>query len=349
MKIGVHKYSKSQGNRDMTNSTEKCSRDAAPVFIVGMNGSGTTMLADCLANHPDLYVLPEESRVLPYFISRLRSFGDLSELPARRELADALGRSYAYWLFNNNKPLLLTDGELSRPGFSGVVDSIYNHFATAQRKMRWGDKSPMYLQHIKLLAKYFPQAYFLHIYRDGRDVAQSFHRRWKKDPRWTIYRWKKIVKQGRAQGLELDPSYYMEIRYETITLNPELHMKKISDFLDLEFHSSVLRSKMRYLDSPKRNGKKGIVQNSEKWRTYFSKKQLTDLESIAGHYLSELGYGLMTQPGDIDPPTSRLKWWSLRDKIQTTSYLVLAYGLRSAPAYLKKAFSSIKQSRINYY
>ena len=39
---------------------------APPVFIVGMNGSGTTMLADSLGKHPDLYMFPNEAKVLPF-------------------------------------------------------------------------------------------------------------------------------------------------------------------------------------------------------------------------------------------------------------------------------------------
>ena len=32
--------------------------DDSPVFVVGMNGSGTTMLADSLGRHPELYYAP---------------------------------------------------------------------------------------------------------------------------------------------------------------------------------------------------------------------------------------------------------------------------------------------------
>jgi hypothetical protein len=334
----------------MIDDTQKYFRDGGPVFIVGMNGSGTTMLAECLAKHPDLYIFPYETRILPYYMSNHTSFGDLSKLSARRRLASALGMEHAFWRANDNGPLILTDDELRKPGFSGVVDSIFRHFSADQGKMRWGEKTPMHIQHISLLAKYFPQAYFIHIYRDGRDVAQSFHRRWKKEPRWTIYRWKKILQTGRTQGLNLGQSRYMEISYETLTSSPESHMKTICDFLDLRFKRSVLKSSMRYFDSQNRNSVNEIVQNSGKWRTYFSKKQLFDLEAIAGHYLSQQGYQLVTQPGDIDPPASRLLWWKFCDKMQMAMYYFRMYGFRASCGHFKRVIlSSRKQDRTNYY
>ena len=51
---------------------------AAPshVFIVDMNGSGTTMLRDHLANHSWIFGYPDETTSLPYFILHQREYGD---------------------------------------------------------------------------------------------------------------------------------------------------------------------------------------------------------------------------------------------------------------------------------
>ncbi|MGH8607377.1 MAG: sulfotransferase, partial [Gammaproteobacteria bacterium] len=50
-----------------------------PVFLVGMNGSGTTMLLHSLGNHPDLYGCKRETRVLPHFIAHLHRYGTLGD------------------------------------------------------------------------------------------------------------------------------------------------------------------------------------------------------------------------------------------------------------------------------
>ena len=49
-----------------------------PVFVVGMNGSGTTLLLDCLNHHPRLYGFRKESRVIPYYIASVEKYKDLN-------------------------------------------------------------------------------------------------------------------------------------------------------------------------------------------------------------------------------------------------------------------------------
>lgn len=326
--------------------------NTGPVFIVGMNGSGTTMLADSLSNHPDLYVFPWESRVLPYYISRISCFGDLTELHSRRKLADVLGKCWAFWFTNDRKEVILKDNELNQSGFSGVVDDMFKHFANSQGKSRWCDKSPMYLQHIDILATNFPNAQFIHIYRDGRDVAQSFHRRYMKEPRWTIYRWKKILETGRIQGQKLDASRYMEVRYETLTTDSKNQLRIICDFLGLQYHPSLCKASFRHITSDEKV--ECIVPNSNKWRSYFSNKQLHELESIGGNFLVKLGYPVSTEPGSKDPVKLRLLWWELNDRLYSTwnqfknrGGIILA--LQFIPKFIRKALNAIKQRHTNLY
>ena len=199
---------------------------APPVFIVGMNGSGTTMLADSLGKHPDLYMFPNEAKVLPFFMHNLNRYGDLSTIGARRRLADDIGRTKSFWQVNGKTPLVLADFQLDKPGFRGVIHAIFNELASREDKQRWGEKSPMNLQHITALAKVFPNAQFIHIIRDGREVAQSFHRRWRYYPQRTIYRWKKLVAMGREHGHRLGSERYLEVFYEKLTENPENEMRR---------------------------------------------------------------------------------------------------------------------------
>jgi hypothetical protein len=318
-----------------------------PVFVIGMNGSGTTMLGDCLARHPDLFMFPRETRILPYFISKMDKFGELSELPARRKLADAIGRCFAFWRANKNRPVILENEALTRPGFSEVVSSIYMYFAAAEGKMQWGDKTPMYLQHVSLLASHFPDARFLHIYRDGRDVAQSVHRRWKLHHCRTIYRWKKIVATGRVQGLKLGASRYFELSYETFTQNPEKSFRAICNFLSLPFYASILRASMRQMD-PKIKSE-SIVQNTDKWKMYFSEKQIFKMESVAGGLLSELGYAAATNAGDQKPSTLRQLWWWLYDRFQAIRHQTKKIAETSANASFKKIVALIRQTRANIH
>ena len=54
--------------------------NTGPIFVVGMNGSGTTMLADSLGRHPHIYSMPQESKVLPYYLQHYGHAGALDTL-----------------------------------------------------------------------------------------------------------------------------------------------------------------------------------------------------------------------------------------------------------------------------
>jgi hypothetical protein len=316
-----------------------------PVFIVGMSGSGTTMIADCLGNHPDLYVFPRETRVFPYFISKIPSFGDLTELSARRKLSNTLGKTFEFLRANHNEPLVLNDYELTEPGFGGVVNSLMRRLTAEQGKIRWGEKSPMYLQHISLLDEYFPNAQFLHIYRDGRDVAQSVHRRWRLDPRRTIYRWRNIVTRGIEQGKKLNANRFMEVSYEKLTQNPEAELTKICHFLNLKFHPDILKSSMRQMDPEIRTG--SIVKNISKWKGYFSEKRISEMESIAGNLLIELGYEIYTLAGSQQPQKIQILIWLLHDRFQAVRYVVRKYGMTSITDNFRRILTLMRQRRTN--
>lgn len=315
----------------------------SPVFVIGMNGSGTTMLADSLGHHPGLYMFPLESKVLPFYLMHRNRYGDLKTLDGRRQLAAALGKTKAYVQVNEESSVALTDEQLQRPGFDGVVDALYGYFAAKQGKTRWGDKSPINTQHVTALAAAFPGAQFVHIIRDGRDAAQSFHRRWGYDPLHTITRWKRDVAAGRNQGRALGEGRYIEVRYEALTTDPEPEMRRVCAFLGLQFDESVLQSSMQYMDPANTQAATGrIVPNSEKWRQYFSAEKLHAIEEIAGASLSELGYPVST-PGDKTPSRMKLRYWRLKDGLSFTVWFFREYGLRAVPVYFRYASNAARQ------
>lgn len=113
--------------------------NTGPIFVVGMNGSGTTMLADSLGRHPHIYSMPRESKVLPYYLQRYGQDGALEDLDARLRLAGRIGREKPYWQSNGKLPIVLRGDELGTPGFAAVVDAIYRKLMDGSGKMRWCD------------------------------------------------------------------------------------------------------------------------------------------------------------------------------------------------------------------
>ena len=327
-------------------ATEKNQQKQGPIFIVGMNGSGTTMLADCLDNAQDLYIFPRETRMIPWLIEEQKRFGDLSNSNNLEALLTAFSNLYAVrFVSKGDAPALDTVRE---PSVYGVVDAVYRHLAEKAGKVsaeiRWVEKSPMNLQFMLQIAAEMPEARFIHIYRDGRDVAQSNQRRWHKHPIWSIYRWVQVVRQGRKDGEQLGPERYLEICYEELTQEPEATMHTVADFVGIPYTPALLRSSMPFVNSVYRNDikqKSGtLVPNSQKWKTHFSTQQIAQLEQIGGRLLAELGYETSNPEGDSVPSNLQRKWWRYSDVVTQGILVLRRYGIkRSTPRTMLERFN----------
>lgn len=281
-----------------------------PVFIVGMNGSGTTMLLDHLNDHPALYGFRTETKVLPYLLSGLSRFGDLNKDENYRRLWSSVAGDFSFWMANGREPVPMPVDWRERPRTLGhIFDDVMRYFAARDGKSRWCEKTPMHVLHMEQLRGLFPNARFVHIIRDGRDCAASFHRRWHYNPKGAIYRWKNVVAEGRRQGARLGSSY-LEVIYEELTADPESGMARVCRHLGVPFGSEVLRT-TRSGHRMGGNESKIIVRNSGTYRRFFSAREVAELEQVAGRRLKELGYPVENPDGDSDPSVWFRRWWEL--------------------------------------
>jgi hypothetical protein len=162
---------------------------------------------------------------------------------------------------------------------------------------------------------------FIHIIRDGRDVALSadkvgFVRRapWDRDPSVMaagLY-WDWIVRRGRADGRALG-SNYMEVRFETLVTEPRETLAKLGDFIEHDLdYSRIVKVGIGSVSEPNTSFAEQ-VGNKEfhpigRWRQGFSPEELVMFEGLVGNTLQELGYPLATAG------QKPLDNWSLRRK-----------------------------------
>ncbi len=228
---------------------------------------------------------------------------------------------------------------------AGIFNAIMSLFAGADGKHIWCEKTPMHVHHIAMLAREFPNAKFLHIIRDGRDCAASFHRRWGYNPVRTIYRWKQAVVDGRAQGQSIGRRYF-EVRYEEVTLKPEESFQDICAFLGVPFERTVLKA-ARARPHMTGSNSQSIVPNQRSAAKYFALKDLERIERVAGRCLADLGYSTDNRAGDENPRASTLRWWELADDTRRFVKLIVTERPMLKPgrwAYiLRRTGGAIKQ------
>ena len=280
-------------------------------FVVGVGRSGTTLLRLMLDAHPDLAV-PPETGFVPNLIGAAREDGATPQ-----SLAEVLVNHRRWGDFGLEIDELTARWQaLPRLGPGPVVRAFYELYAEQQGKPRWGDKTPGYSQHIRSIAKVIPEARFIHLIRDGRDVTLSRTTTLALKPTTITKaagRWKRRLKRARRQGAKVD--HYLELRYEALVSDPEGTLRKACEFIELPWDPVMLdyhersadrlaeldrdiqamgdrlpRSAESRMALHERTTKPVDTTAIGKWRDGMSEEDLVEFEAKAGDLLIELGY-----------------------------------------------------------
>lgn len=274
-----------------------------PFFIIGSGRCGTTLLRAMLQTHPAVHI-PPETYVLGTLIKEYRLF---SRLPWDAVIRLILSRlEYADHFDTHDISLRLLYYELIRQprdvlNLAFVLDRFYRFHAETHKPsaVRWGDKTPLNTNHLDEIRRVFPDALFIHLVRDGRDVVRSLMEMKIYDLREAAALWSKRVRT--AMDFEQRyPTQYLEIRYEALVTTPEMVIKRICSFLGLEFRESMLRHDelgMKLGDVEKHLFHANIKNpiNPEaigRWVQYFGESELGEVERALSPLLQELGYEL---------------------------------------------------------
>ncbi len=119
--------------------------------------------------------------------------------------------------------------------------AFYDLYSKRFGKQRGGDKTPLYLLHMLRLASVLPEAHFIHLIRDGRDVALSWRQTWfapSKDIPTLVRHWAEMIQSAREHSRGL---HYLEIRYEDLIRFPAETLGKICRFIELDYQPAMLQ------------------------------------------------------------------------------------------------------------
>ena len=154
--------------------------------------------------------------------------------------------------------------------------------------------------------------------RDGRDVALS---RWKRTlgdgeqapARQVAEGWQRRIRRAQKQGRRL--GHYLELRYEDLVTDTETNLRRIAEFIELDWDPVMLRyyegaaDRMAEMarDLPSADGKPvrpgdermqahAMTQKPPdpsamyRWKERMSAEDIAAFDQAAGELLSELGY-----------------------------------------------------------
>jgi hypothetical protein len=254
-------------------------RQDNPIFVVGTQRSGTTLLCQMLSAHPNIFVKNE----IPNACATFAPGASAAEVV--RQISDSIRVSPA------GRPL--------------------EEFLAINGKTRWGLKDPGLTYCLPRAFECFPAAKAVVIIRDGRAVASSYLR-----TGWGVatnaytaaLRWvDEVTLQTRFANSRPDACHQM--RYEDLLARPEEQLQRMCAFLGEDFSPSMLR----YHQAPayiRRNDMNdsafGAIDEklADRWKNELKPGQVRVFEAVAGARLRENGYPLSGPPTRVAPVSS---------------------------------------------
>ncbi len=237
-----------------------------PVFLVGAERSGTTLVRELVKHHPDVSWLKE----FEYCVDLVSDKGDYPDLDTyyKHLEIDRIFRSTGLEIKHN-----LTYPEL--------VDD----FLQQQRKL---DQKPVICatvhRHFDRLLYIWSDVRFIHLIRDPRDVARScIGMGWAGNVWYGIDRWIEVEKLWNRLKSQISEDRYIEISYENLIREPEKTLTTISEFLGIDYNQAMMNPVNSTYTKPN-------PQLAAQWRKKLSDREIQLIESKVGNLLTQKQY-----------------------------------------------------------
>jgi hypothetical protein len=281
------RYPQSRPRSSKEMSKEMSAGNDGPIFVGGAGRSGTTLIRVMLDSHPRICCGPE-----------------LKALPA-------IAKQYQL-LTGTHRPVMESYGNtLSdvQHCFRAFIEGLAKNFRRAEGKPRWAEKTPHNVLYMVPLGEIFPEARFIHLLRDGRDVTCSLMTMDWVDPstgRKVDYvetmtgaarYWRDVVTEARQQAAH--PSLtgrVLEVRYEALVTEPAATMRQVLEFVGEEWDEAVLSYQRKDrggepVESSTAQILKPVNQNTVgRWQHDMTPCDKATFKAEAGALLTMLGY-----------------------------------------------------------
>jgi len=265
--------------------------DDSCILIGGCGRSGTTVLREMLSRHPNIACGPESTI--------------LCDIPNPKRLAVA-------WELDEAE----IRGRLRSSGSAvKFAEWFFRRYAATQGKPRWADKTPRNVRVAARLLTQFPNSRFIHVVRDGRDVACSLRnhpvetiRRGRVVPARNTRRirevsWRWLLDAGAGAALRGHPRV-MEVRYEQLVSQPEETLRALCAFIGEAYDPAMADPARSGKDGQRavpdlgdgrfannrRAGERVHTASIGRWRRDMTPEERKDFHRIAGSLLIALGY-----------------------------------------------------------
>lgn len=219
----------------MGSPSAKGRQAAGPLFVVSMWRSGSSLLYALLNKHPEVGLMYEADLMLLRSVF-LKPRGQRDWAERWQFWNDAFGRH----------GMNVEDCESKGDDFSSAFESVHCEYAKRKGAWIWGDKSPNYYDRLREMAKSFPEARFIIVWRDPLETVNSILRAAQSGNSYFRRRgsamrgligcgvFKEQTDWLRANGREV-----LEVQYEDLVSDTATVLREVCRFLDIEYSDEL--------------------------------------------------------------------------------------------------------------
>jgi hypothetical protein len=271
---------------------------------MGCHRSGTNLLYDMLLSAGGFAIY---RGFLPIYKILIPRFGPIGDRTNREKILATWLRSKGFRRTGlapeQLSARILSDCKTGGDFIRIVMDSV----AENQNVARWAVYDPDNVLHVQRVKQDIPNALFVHIIRDGRDIALSLKKMGGFSPLpWdrsetnslvaTALYWKWMVERGRVAGHQF-PEDYIEIRYEDLITHPQETLAVLGGFIDHDLdYERIKQAGLGRLSetnsSFREEGSASQIHPLGRWKERLSPAIVAEIESAVGDCLEHNGYEL---------------------------------------------------------
>ena len=273
-----------------------------PFFIVGSGRSGNTLLRRLLAAGGQVHI-PPETYVLGPVINLFKQFNTM-------QWFDLVHLVYSRFEFHRHfesfgvslRPLVLEmlDVPAGEQSLALLLDRFYRFHGEqmGEARERWGDKTPLNSFHLEAIDSVFGDARYIHMLRDGVDVAQSYvDAGLQPTLEDAASRWSRSI-DAAQHFAAIRRARCLEIRYESLVTDPHEQVEAACAFLGLRYDPQMIDSGT---DAGKMGDAAALAHHENvhrpvnadsvgKGRKLLDEQQRGRLEQLIGEQLKKQGY-----------------------------------------------------------
>ncbi len=285
-----------------------------PLFIVGTQRSGSNLLRLMLNESKDI-AAPHPPHILKTFLPLLSFYGELEKDEnfhrLVKDVCEFVQKNPVEWeVFPDFEKVI---ERTKKRSLIAIMAAVYEIPAAAKGAKYWCCKSMANVEILPELHEALPEAKFIYLYRDGRDVALSFTKAFVGEKHFyaIAQQWTKDQQFALSFQEKYTSAQCFSLPYESFIQSPEKELKSLCRFLEIEFTPEMLqyyqsKESQRAAESGEmwKNVVKPVLsENHHKFLKETSPEQIRIFETVAGDMLEKLGYALIHDPNSLSPLT----------------------------------------------